>query len=120
MRAPHLELTKPQYDDLMAEFYNDDSSAPWYVAVRAVEDFRDSHSGVYPGLRQEDIEGNFTELRTNVDKIMNEVNPDNDPAIKVDDKYVREMLRFSGSKLHNVSAVLGGIASQEAIKVLIK
>lgn len=120
MRAPHLELTKPQYDDLMAEFYNDDSSAPWYVAVRAVEDFRDLHSGVYPGLRQEDIEGNFTELRTNVDKIMNELNPGNDPAIKVDDKYVREMLRFSGSKLHNVSAVLGGIASQEAIKVLIK
>ncbi len=51
---------------------------------------------------------------------MKEVNPENDAAIKVEDKYVREMLRFSGSKLHNISAVLGGIASQEAIKVLIK
>ncbi len=51
---------------------------------------------------------------------MSKINPEGDPAIKVEDRYIREIIRFSGSKLHNVSAVLGGIASQEAIKVLIK
>lgn len=95
----------------MTEFYDEESPAPWYVAVRAVEEFRNSHDGLYPGLREQDIEANFSELKANVDKIMKEVNPENDPAIKVEDKYVREMLRFSGSKLHNISAVLGGIAS---------
>lgn len=40
--------------------------------------------------------------------------------MRVDDKYVKEMLRFSDSKLHNVSAFLGGVASQEAIKLIIK
>jgi len=43
-----------------------------------------------------------------------------DGSIKVEDKYVNEMIRFGDSKLHNVSALLGGIASQEAIKVLIR
>ena len=120
MRSPQAELASPQYEDLMAEFYNEESSAPWYVAVRAVEEFREKHGGVYPGLREEDIEGDFAEVRGYVDAIMGEVNPDKEEGIKVEDKYVREMLRFSGSKLHNVSAVLGGIASQEAIKVLIR
>ena len=30
------------------------------------------------------------------------------------------MVRSSDSKVHNVSALLGGIASQEAVKLLIK
>ena len=60
----------------MAEFYNEESCAPWYVAVRAVEEFREKHGGVYPGLREEDIEGNFAEVRANVDEIMSQVNPD--------------------------------------------
>jgi hypothetical protein len=61
----------------MDEFVNNpDTSAPWYIAVRAVEEFRESHSGVYPGMREEDIEGNFAEIRANVDKIMSQVNPE--------------------------------------------
>jgi amyloid beta precursor protein binding protein 1 len=43
-----------------------------------------------------------------------------DDTIKLDDKYVKEMLRFSDSKVHTVAAFLGGVASQEAIKILIK
>lgn len=95
----------------MSEFYDPESSASWYVVVRAVEEFRTKHNCTYPGLREEEIEANFIELRALVDNIMAKVNPDNDPSIKVEEKYVREMLRFSGAKLHNVSAVLGGMAS---------
>ena len=51
---------------------------------------------------------------------MSKVNPDGDESIKVQDKYVREMLRFSDAQLHTVSAFLGGVASQEAIKLLIQ
>lgn len=38
---------------------------------------------------------------------------------KVDEKYLQEMIRFADSKIHTVSAFLGGVASQEAIKMLI-
>lgn len=36
----------------------------------------------------------------------------------LEDKYLREILRFGRSKLHNVSSVLGGVASQEACKLV--
>ena len=38
----------------------------------------------------------------------------------MDDKYSAEMVRFSDAKIHTVSAFLGGVASQEIIKILIK
>jgi amyloid beta precursor protein binding protein 1 len=38
----------------------------------------------------------------------------------LDDKYLKELLRFSDSRLHTVSAFLGGVASQESIKLLIR
>lgn len=34
-----------------------------------------------------------------------------DGSIKIDDKYVKEMIRYSDSKLHTVAAFLGGVAS---------
>lgn len=37
----------------------------------------------------------------------------------VHEKYIREILRFGTSKLHNISAYLGGAAAQECIKLLI-
>lgn len=48
MKAPHQELESPDYDDFMNEFYDEESAAPWFVATKAVEQFRDTH-GRYPG-----------------------------------------------------------------------
>jgi hypothetical protein len=60
-------------------------------------------------------------LRSEVDSIMSQIiAAGGDESWRIDDKYVKEMLRFSDSKLHNVSAFLGGVASQEAIKLIIK
>lgn len=36
------------------------------------------------------------------------------------EKYLHELLRFTDSKIHTVSSFLGGVASQEIIKILIK
>lgn len=36
----------------------------------------------------------------------------------VPDDYVGEMVRFGAGELHTVAAVVGGIAAQEAIKLL--
>ena len=79
MKSPEEELTNPDYDDFSSEFIDPDTNeislAPWYIAIRAVEEFRTSHLGVYPGLREEDIEGDFLELRAIVDKLMVAANP---------------------------------------------
>ena len=36
----------------------------------------------------------------------------------VPDDYVEELVRFGGAELHCIGAVVGGIAAQEAIKLL--
>ena len=36
----------------------------------------------------------------------------------IEEKYIGEILRFGTSKLHSVSAFLGGVASQEACKLI--
>jgi NEDD8-activating enzyme E1 regulatory subunit len=38
----------------------------------------------------------------------------------VDEKFIREILRFGLRKLHNISAYLGGAAAQECVKMLIQ
>lgn len=43
-----------------------------------------------------------------------------DDAPSIDEKYFHEMVRFSDTQVHTISAFLGGVASQEAIKILIK
>ena len=121
MRSPHLELTDLSYEDLGNEFYDPDTLAPWYIGVRAVEAFRDHNEGRYAGFTESDIESNFPSFRAEVDSILQKINPDgSNDSVKVDNKVVKELLRYSDSQLHTVSAFLGGVASQEAIKLLIK
>jgi len=43
-----------------------------------------------------------------------------DGSMTLNEKYLKELLRYADSKLHTVSAFLGGVASQEAIKLLIR
>ena len=35
-----------------------------------------------------------------------------------DDKVVSELVRYANAELHNVASVIGGVASQEAVKVI--
>lgn len=53
-------------------------------------------------------------MRVVCDKITGSLNEQ-----PVAEKYIREVLRFGTSKLHNISAYLGGVAAQECIKLLI-
>ena len=41
MRSPEAELKAPEFEDMANEFFDEDSLVKWYVAVRAVEAWRD-------------------------------------------------------------------------------
>jgi hypothetical protein len=62
MTSIEKELTSPNFGDLMAEFYNEESPAPWYVATRAAEAFRDQH-GRLPGEKADQVESDFNLLK---------------------------------------------------------
>ena len=36
----------------------------------------------------------------------------------IEEKYLKELLRYGNAKLHNISAFLGGLAAQEAVKLM--
>ena len=95
MRSPREELTQPNFEDFAQEFFESETSAPWYIAVRAVENFRENHHGRYPGMTESQIETDFPALRAEFDAILDKVREHGGEEIKVDDKYVREMIRFS-------------------------
>ena len=76
MRSPLQELQEPVYEDLSSEFYDPDSLAQHYVALRAVEAYRDSHSGRYPGFTNDDMFSNFAWLKNQVSSILKEVGND--------------------------------------------
>lgn len=101
----------------------------WFIACRCFEDFRiangrcpgqeiDKNSGavVYPEeVSTEDI----TWLKNKGQEYVKKI-PGVGDDVEVEEKYFYEMVRFSDTQVHTISAFLGGVASQEAIKILIK
>ncbi len=77
--------------------------------VRAVEQYREKNDGHYPGTTEG--KNDFDGLKAEVNSIMSQILPMDDGSMKIEDKYVHEIIRFGDSKLHNVSAFLGGVAS---------
>eukprot|EP00760_Papus_ankaliazontas_P027437 PhM_4_TR3337/c0_g1_i1/m.84113/K04532/NAE1, APPBP1; amyloid beta precursor protein binding protein 1 len=78
---------------------------PWYVACRAVEDFRARH-GRLPGecddaVATDDIAA-LTELTGG----------------KCDAKYLKEFVRWGAVELSTVATVIGGVVTQEVTKIL--
>jgi len=105
MKSLHTELSsKPGFDSELLEDF-EESSIAWYVMVRAAERFRSLNNRFANNL-ETDIEPLAEEAK----KVLAEMEGGSQ-NISLDSKYVFEMVRYGESKLHNVSAFLGGIAS---------
>lgn len=115
MRSYAEEINEPFTEDISAEFFDEDSSVQWYVAVRAVEKFRTSH-GRYPGNTKENLESDIEELSGIATELVTSLGADDSFDYNYD--YVHEIARFSNSCLHNIGALLGGVAAQEAVKLI--
>lgn len=93
-----------------------EDNAVFYLALRAVDRFFAQH-GRYPGYLNEQVEADLPLLRKVADELLTEMKLDTG---LLPDKYVQEMVRFGAAEMHNIAAFLGGVASQEIIKVLTK
>jgi hypothetical protein len=60
------------------------------------------------------FEEDSANLRTEVNKMTDAFGAET----PVEDKYIGELLRYGTSKLHCISAFMGGVASQEACKLI--
>jgi amyloid beta precursor protein binding protein 1 len=86
----------------------------WYVVLRAVDRFYAAH-GRLPGWTNDQVLSDVPLLTEQVEGLLKELSLD---TSLVSEAVVHETCRFGGSELHNVAALMGGVGSQEAIKVI--
>lgn len=96
-----------------------------FLLLRVFEEFRQEH-GFYAGLadhnddsqeiQKQRAEKEFQWLKTKAEEYVAKITPDTKFE---NDNYIHELMRYSDSKIHTISAFLGGVASQEIIKLLI-
>merc|ERR1712238_39484 len=100
----------------------------WYIALRACDAFYEDF-GYYPG-RQESI----LTLKNDEDAVQNYIERivakmdlmENDlinlTLLSKDEErkgmYAKEMVRYHNAEVHNVASIIGGVASQEAVKLI--
>ena len=75
----------------------------WYAGIRTLDNFQHKHSKD-PGIN--DIQ----ELKDYLEGFYKPVSDD----------IIEEMIRFGSSELHCISALIGGVGSQEAVKLITK
>ena len=115
MTSYKQECEEPNIEDISAEFFDEESSVQWYVAMRAAEKFRTKHSR-YPGETKDTIDSDVEELKTYIPELLKQLGADESFEYNYD--HIHEIVRYSNSCLHNIAALLGGVAAQEAVKLI--
>ncbi|XP_002975259.2 NEDD8-activating enzyme E1 regulatory subunit AXL [Selaginella moellendorffii] len=97
-------------------FEGDNANYAIYLMFRAVDRFAEEF-GRFPGaMADETVEEDAAKLGAIAHKLAGEIGVDGG----VSEEFVYEFSRFGGGEIHCVGAVVGGIASQEAIKLVTK
>ncbi|RXH89974.1 hypothetical protein DVH24_032331 [Malus domestica] len=111
------EFNSPTVPELQKYLTDEDYSVAsvFYVLLRAVDRFAanyNSFPGQFDGLMDEDI----SRLKTTAVGLLNDVGCN---GVTLTEDLINEMCRFGAAELHAVAAFIGGIASQEVIKVCV-
>lgn len=92
------------------------TDAALYVLLRAADRFAVTHQRA-PGQNAADCEADVPALKALATAILVEVGAQGASAAVTDD-LVGEICRFGAGELHCVASVMGGLAAQEAIKLI--
>lgn len=88
----------------------------YYFALRSIDDFHDA-SLRYPG----DISAHVNIDRLSLEKIIKQMLVDckvNAKLLSYDSRIAGECVRYAGREVHNTSALIGGVAAQLVLKLL--
>jgi amyloid beta precursor protein binding protein 1 len=100
----------------------------WYIALRACDHFYSKH-GYYPGRdnRELALHSDACELQHQIEAVMKMLNLEDNDLVKStlccaeEEKqmaFAKEMTRYFNAEVHSVSSLIGGVASQEAVKLI--
>lgn len=102
--------------EALYEPYQDAAQTPilYYICLRCVDSFRAKYN-YYPGEISERLDSDVGLLWDEIATFLS-TNRLDIPALTVD--HAKEMVRYGNSQLHITAAFMGGIVSQEAVKVI--
>jgi len=113
-RSLEEERKAPKNSLIDSELQNSSGGMVFYIILRASERFYTTHNR-FPGSSDDVIDQDLSVLRGLVNELLKEMGISNSI---VDEKYLKEMVRFGASELHPIASLLGGLAAQETIKIL--
>lgn len=119
-------------DDLQSATFDPYETDPiqtpllWWIALRACDAFYDRHQH-YPGKHEQELalEADANEVYKFMKEIASNLGLSECDFIKDNlldgakgKDLAREVVRYDEAEVHNVAAVVGGVASQEAVKLI--
>ena len=114
MNAFSKELSAPDWEDVSDEYNMDPAATPsrFLIAMKAFESVVEDGSALL-GEIDDNLDADLELLKPKAKAITTAFGGED-----LEDKYLTEILRYGRSKLHCVSSFLGGVASQEACKLV--
>lgn len=117
-RSIEDEYNNPSLAELQKYLTDEDYSIAvgFYILLRAVDRYAanfNSFPGQFDGGMDEDI----SRLKTTAVSLLNDLGCN---SLTLTEDLINETCRFGGAELHAVAAFIGGIASQEVIKLITK
>ncbi|AQK61931.1 NEDD8-activating enzyme E1 regulatory subunit AXR1 [Zea mays] len=112
------EFSSPIVSEIQRYFSDEDCSYAmnFYILLRAVDRLAANYSRL-PGIFDSEIDEDIPRLKTVAASVLSEMGL-NGASLSQD--LVTEMCRFGGAEIHPVAAFIGGVASQEVIKLVTK
>ncbi|KAJ7522995.1 hypothetical protein O6H91_18G033900 [Diphasiastrum complanatum] len=90
------------------------SNVEIYILLRAVDQFAATYNR-YPGIFDRELEQDVLRLKAICINLLNDIGVN---GASISEDLISEFCRFGAAEIHCVASVIGGIASQEAIKIL--
>ena len=113
MRSIEEELQTPDWEDVQDEFADPSNTTVRFLLAMKAYEAATELGNASLGEIDANLAADLEILKVEAKKLT-----DSAGVGALEDKFLQEILRFGRSKLHNVSAFLGGVASQEACKLL--
>lgn len=110
------EFNSPNLAELQKYLTDEDHSVAVgiYILLRAVDRFAANYNR-FPGQFDSAMDEDIARLKSTSISLLNELGCN---SATLADDLINEMCRFGASELHAVAALVGGIASQEVIKLI--
>ncbi|KAJ3192481.1 NEDD8-activating enzyme E1 regulatory subunit [Irineochytrium annulatum] len=106
--------TSPRTQEVGRTLEDPDSNMIFYVCLRGIDAFWATHRR-YPGDHKNDVELDVGLLRKSVSGVLGKMGLS---TSVVPDDYIQEMVRAGNAELHTMAAIMGGVVSQEVIKII--